>query len=158
MKKIISLLGVILVAFMATTFLSCEESDDNNNGKVTEQVVQFTCEPNDVLLQMADLTISYTDENGNTKTEKLTGSFSKRLTIKRFPAEGAFKVRAELKSYTGFAKTPELKYSFTRGTTTKNGSYSHFMIQTQDQVDALLAKINQSSWEWSFTADGISVK
>ncbi len=155
MKKIISLLSVLFVALVATTFVSCDDSDDD---KVKEQVVMFSCEPNDVLLQMVNLTISYTDENGNTQTQPLTGSFSKRLSIKKFPAAGAFKVRAEVKAYVGMGKTPKLEYSFTRGVTTTPGSYTTLMIQTKDQLDELVAKINKSSWEWSFTADGISVK
>lgn len=157
MKKIFTALCALLVAFTATMLTSC--GDDNENGKVEPQVVAFSCEPNSALLAIADLTVSYTDENGDTKTEKLTGPFSKRITIKKFPMSGAFKVRATLKDYVGYETKPKLTYCYEHSIFTDENEISNISaIYTKDDVDNLLAKINRTSWEWSFLSDGTSVK
>ena len=141
MKKIFTALCALLVAFTATMLTSC--GDDNENGKVEPQVVAF----------------SYTDENGDTKTEKLTGPFSKRITIKKFPMSGAFKVRATLKDYVGYETKPKLTYCYEHSIFTDENEISNISaIYTKDDVDNLLAKINRTSWEWSFLSDGTSVK
>lgn len=157
MKKIFTALCALLVAFTATMLTSC--GDDNENGKVEPQVVAFSCEPNSALLAIANLTVSYTDENGDTKTEPLTGPFSKRITIKKFPMSGAFKVRAKLKEYTGRETTPKLTYCYEHSIFKNEDEISSISaIYTQTDVDNIIAKINKTSWEWSFMSDGTSIK
>ncbi len=153
MKKYLTVLCVLFVALVGMTLVSCSDDDD-----VEPQVVSFSCEPNDALLAIANLTISYTDANGDMKTEALTGPFSKRITIKKFPAEGAFKVRATLKEYTGAGTSPKLTYSYSHSIFTESNSIMKMMIQSQSEIDDLISKINQTSWDWSFTSDGTSMK
>ncbi len=155
MKKIFTALCALLVAFTATMLTSC---GDDENGKVEPQVVAFSCEPNSALLAIANLTVSYTDENGDTKTEALTGPFSKRITIKKFPMSGSFKVRATLKEYTGSGTTPTLTYCYEHSIFTVENEISSSGIYTKDDVDNIIAKINNTSWEWSFMSDGTSIK
>ncbi len=157
MKKIFTAMCALLVAFTATLLTSC--GDDNENGKVEPQVVAFSCEPNDALLAIAKLTVSYTDENGDTKTVPLTGPFSKRITIKKFPMSGSFKVRATLKEYTGSGTTPTLSYCYEHSIFKQENEISSIgKIYTQTEVDNIIEKINKTSWEWSFLSDGTSVK
>lgn len=157
MKKIFTVLCAFLVALTATSLTSCDDEKDN----VEPKVVSFSCEPNEPLLELFDLTISYTDENGDTKSQALTGPFSKRLTITKFPASGAFKVRATLRDYDGkkvLNKNPKLTYSFKQSIFSEESSIQELFLQTKSQVEDLKNKLNNKSWEWSYSSDGVSMK
>lgn len=71
---------------------------------------------------------------------------------------GAFKVRATLKEYTGSGTTPKLSYCYEHSIFTVENEISSSDIYTKDDVDNIIAKINKTSWEWSFMADGTSIK
>ena len=114
MKKLLSIVSIFFVALTVTMLTSCT-SDDDNDKKIKEHVISFKCEPNDVLLEVANLTVTYTDASSNTHTEVLEGAFNKTVTVTKFPAQGLFKVQATMKEkFDGAAvsgKTPELSYT-----------------------------------------------
>ena len=154
-KKLFSLLAGIVLVVAGFTLASCN-NDDNKN--ISSQTVSFECEANDVLLEIAELTVNYTDANGNTQSERLTGYFSKTITVSKFPAQGAFKVKATLKSSFDtdkvIGKTPSLTYTYTCGVTKKPGIISQMFVYTKDDLNELIEKINSNTWKWNILASG----
>ncbi len=157
MKKLLSIVSIFFIALTATMLTSCTNDDDNDK-KITEHVISFRCVPNDVLLEVANLTVTYTDANGNTHTEALEGAFNKTVTVTKFPAQGLFKVQATMKEkFDGAAvsgKTPELSYTYVVDNTTTPGSFQKLFAYTESDIEELLAKINAKTWTWSILSSG----
>ncbi len=157
MKKLLSIVSIFLVAITATMLTSCTSDDDNDNKKITEHVISFQCVPNDVLLQVANLTVTYTDASGNTHTEALEGAFNKTVTVTKFPAQGLFKVQATMKEKfdeTVLGKSPELSYTYVVDNTTTPGSFRKMFAYEPTDFEELLAKINAKTWTWSILSTG----
>lgn len=148
-------IGIAMI-FAGRTLSSCGDDDDPNEAS---QTISFECEANDVLLEFANLTITYTDANGNTQSEPLTGSFSKSITVKKFPAQGSFQVKATLKdSFDAdkvLGKTPSLTYTYICGVTKAPGTISKMMVYTKPELTELIEKINSKTWKWDITSSGI---
>lgn len=155
-KKIFSLLIGMAMIIAGMTLASCG-GDDDDEYKVSSHVISFQCQANDALLAIADLTVTYTDANGNTQSEPLTGTFSKTITVKKFPAQGAFKVKATLKEYIGKNKTPKLSYTYTCDNSSSSSDISALLITTKTEINELLAKINDKSWTWEVTSSGVLI-
>ncbi len=159
-SKFFSLIIGIAMVFAGLTLSSCG-SDDNDDQNVSSQTVSFECKANDVLLEIADLTVTYTDANGNTQSERLTGSFSKTITVSKFPAQGTFKVNATQKSSFDtdkvMGKTATLTYTYTCGVTHKPGTISKMGIYTKDDLTEIIEKINSNTWKWNFLSSGTSI-
>lgn len=83
MKKLFSVLIVLVAAIASTMLVSCSKNDDD---KVNSQTVVISLEPNEDILAMFDISAVYTDGNGNTQTEAITGNFTKSFTVSSFPA------------------------------------------------------------------------
>lgn len=158
--KFLSLIAGMAMIVAGLAFTSCGDDDDDSH-KITSQTISFKCEANDILLEIANLTVTYTDANGKTQSEPLTGSFSKTITVKKFPAQGEFKVKAtqkddfDLKKVLG--KNPKLTYSYVCGNTGISGSQNSIQtmfLYTQSEIAELLEKINSASWKWSITSSG----
>lgn len=151
-NKLFSLFVGIAMVFACLTLSSCSSDDDDQN--VASQTVAFQCVANDALLEFANLTVTYTDANGNTQSERLTGTFSKTITVTKFPLEGSFKVKATLKSSFDadkvVGKTPSLTFTYICGVTTKPGIISKTAVYTKTELNELIEKINSNTWKWNF--------
>lgn len=148
---------MIIMALTATMLASCTSDDDEH--KIKSQTISFQCEPNDVLLEMADLTITYTDASGNTHSEPLTSLFTKTITVTKFPAQGAFKVKATLKETFDekkvLYKTPKLSYTYICGISKQPGDIQQMLITSRSDLNALIEKINSAIWKWDIATSGV---
>lgn len=157
MKKFFSGLLVLFAAFAATMFVSCSDDDDN---KVEAQEVSLSLEPNADLLDVLDLSVIYTDENGKQQTEAVTGKYYKSFTVRKYPSSGSFSLKATAK--TSFSKEhykPDLKYEyydgFRRETTTITSIGS---IYTKTDLQKFVDRVNKYQWSWNFLSDGTQTK
>lgn len=155
MKKILTTLSMILVAFTAMVFTSCEAEDAPER----TQVVQFYCAPNSDLSSVCDLEVVYTNEQGSTVTEPLNNAFSKRLSINKFPMSGSFKIHATKKSTLPDQYTFSLKLDcrYTHGISQDNTPVWG-VVMSRSQLDDFIEKINNKSWNWEFSNDGTSMR
>ncbi len=159
MKKFFPIFLVLFAAVAATMMVSCSSDDDEY--KVNEQVVSLSLEPNEDLLSLFDLTVNYTDENGNAQTAKLTGNFSKTLTIRKFPVSGEFKLVATVKTSIPDKDSfnPVLSYRYEKGNHIDSNRISMVKkIYTTTELQQLADKLNKYSWEWEFASNGVSMK
>lgn len=160
MKKFFPIFLVLFAAVAATMLVSCSSSDDDDY-KVNEQVVSLSFEPNEDLLSLFDISVNYTDENGKEQTEKLTGKFSKTLTIRKFPASGAFKLVATVKSSIPDKGSfnPYLSYRYEKaGHIISNRISMVKTIYTTTELQQFSDKLNKFTWEWEFASNGVSMK
>lgn len=160
MKKFFPIFLVLFAAVAATMLVSCSNSDDDDY-QVKEQVVSLSFEPNEDLLSLFDLSVNYTDENGKEQTEKLTGKFSKTLTIRKFPASGAFKLVATVKTSIPDKASfnPYLSYRYEKaGHIISNRISMVKSIYTTTELQQFSDKLNKFTWEWEFASNGVSMK
>lgn len=153
MKKFFSVFFVLCAAITTTMLMSCGSDDDD---KVKTQVVTMQFEANDDFMSLLDISVVYTDENGNTKTEAMNGKFSKTLTISNFPASGTFCLKTTPKSsFTEGRYNPSLQYTLNIGGLSKSNTYNfQKTYSSSSSVQTLADTYNKYKWSWSFLADG----
>lgn len=134
MKKIMKMMAMALVAVAMTVgFAACSSSDDDNNGGGSSQSLVGKLNMNltfsDDLLAIADIQITYTESDGQTKkTENITtNTFKKEITYNSLPVATSYTLQITKKS----SYTEKEKYnlsiqngssiSSTRGDGTING-------------------------------------
>lgn len=154
MKKLFSVLIVLVAAIASTMLVSCSKNDDD---KVNSQTVVISLEPNEDILAMFDISAVYTDGNGNTQTEAISGNFTKSFAVSSFPATGTISIKATAKSTIKEGKySPSIKVDYEASSLyTKEiwGSPVNISSQTEAQEYAD-KKLNSQKLTWKFLADG----
>lgn len=103
MKKLMKIMAMAVVAVvMAAGFASCSKSDDNGINPSTSTnyygVMKINLKLSDDVLSLADITVTYTDENSKEHTETLTtGTFTKDIKFNSLPAKALYKVSYKMK-------------------------------------------------------------
>lgn len=158
MKKFISVFVVLFAALTTTLLASCSKDDDKN--KVGTTVISLTLEPNDDLLTLLDLSVVYTDGNGQTKTEAVTKKFYKSFTISKYPASGSISLKATPKSnYEKGKYSPSLTYTYEAGSSLKTNILNTTKkIDTDADLQSYADRVNKLKWSWNFLADGSQAK
>ena len=84
-------LAVVLCCAMTTTvFTACSSDDDS---KVTAAEWTYEANVEGTLFELCDVSVTYTDENGQEKTEPITGTqWNKTFTVKNFPFNSSIKL------------------------------------------------------------------
>ncbi len=158
MKKFISVFVVLFAALATTLLASCSKDDDKN--KVGTTVISLTLEPNDDVLTLLDLSVVYTDGNGQTQTEAVTKKFYKSFTISKYPASGSISLKATAK--TNFEKgkySPSLTYTYDAGgQSTRYILKTNKMLDTDAELQKYVDLVNKLKWSWNFLADGSQAK
>lgn len=96
----------IAAIFLSVGFTACSsDDDDNNNGNTpgaSEAITgKFTLDftVSEDLLNVADVNVTYTDENGRDVTETLSSTeFQKTVTYTKLPVTAKYSIKATLKS------------------------------------------------------------
>lgn len=158
MKKFFPILLVLFAAFAATMMVSCSSDDDDD--KVQEQEVSLSLEPNADLLDVLDLSVIYTDENGKTQTETVTDKYYKSFTVSKYPSSGSFSLKATAK--TSFGKdhyTPNLKFEYRADSHQESATITSIgSIYTTTDLQKFVDQVNKYKWTWNFLSGGSQKK
>lgn len=156
MKKIFSAVVVLIATIASTVFVSCGSNNDDD--KVNTQTVSIMLEPNDDVLTLFDISVVYTDGNGTTQTEAVTGKFTKSFTVSKFPSTGTVSLKATPKSTITEGKYyPTINCTYQAGSLNRISKLGGLAVDVSSKEDAQTyadKKINSYKWTWNFLADG----
>ncbi len=98
MKKYFMTLAAALCCAMTTTvFTACGSDDDSpkDSAKLISAEWTYEASVEGTLFELCDVSVTYKDENGQEKTEPVTGTtWSKTFTVKNFPFNSSIKLNA----------------------------------------------------------------
>ena len=113
---------------LSVGFAACSSDDDDNNGgskpNPTEKssYMQLKFNFSEDFLSIFDVTLSYTDADGSTKTETITNKeYSKNVTYAKTPSTISYEVKPTVKANYPTKDTYAISYSY-EATLVKNGS------------------------------------
>ena len=167
-----SAVAVMLLLVTATVNVSCGDDDEEDKGgsqKVYVKTVKMsaTVEPTADLLNLADITLSYTDDQGANVTQAVTSEKQTlNAEISKFPANGTVTYTLKLKTNANIDASKTYKLSkgvkinltslMSDGTT--GGSYSSGASSTIDisgnKVEEWLSKYAAKTYSVKIDKDG----
>ena len=166
-----SAVAVMLLLVTATVNVACSDDDEDKGGsqKVYVKTVQMsaTVEPTADLLNLADITLSYTDDQGANVTQAVTSEKQTlNAEISKFPANGTVTYTLKLKTNANIDASKAYKLSsgvkinltslMSNGTT--GGSYSSGSSSTIDisgnKVEEWLSKNAAKTYSVKIDKDG----
>ena len=166
-----SAVAVMLLLVTATVNVACSDDDEDKGGsqKVYVKTVKMsaTVEPTADLLNLADITLSYTDDQGANVTQAVTSEkHTLNAEITKFPANGT--VTYTLKPKTNASIDANKTYKLSKGVVinltslksdgTKGVSYSSGAPSTVDirgnKVEEWLSKNAEKTYSVKIDKDG----
>lgn len=99
MKKILLMGTVLLLAGFCIALGSCDDDNDNPNYTSPTVISEFDVDFDRELLELVDVSVTYTDFTGTTYTEKVTtDDWKKELRSSEFPVTTSYKLNVTRKA------------------------------------------------------------
>lgn len=103
-KTLFKALALLMGVAMSTALIACGSDDDepkvpDTTKEIASYEITYLADPSQAYLNFYDLTWSYTDSNGETKTEALTEKKSLDINVPAnvMPSEASITIHAKLK-------------------------------------------------------------